>query len=176
MVGDDFQLPSIEKGMIHIFDNCSQKTICENAGEKLFAEFAVNVMELRDTKRQHGDQAYLKELIAKVRAEEGENELTKKYAEFLCSYCIHDPRRFSESEAKQLSEDPNTLFLFANKIPQDNHNNKMLFEEHSKSNPVAIVKPKYTDPWGKQIGYFTLEDMTPDRILNITKGANNPPL
>jgi GTPase SAR1 family protein len=152
MVGDDFQLPSIDKGMIHIFDNYSPKTICENAGEKLFAEFAVNVMELKDTKRQHGDQAYLKELLAKVRAEEGEKQLTKKDAEFLCSYCIHDLRRFSESEANQLSEDPNTLFLFANKIPRDNHNNKMLFEEHSQSNPVATVKTKYTDSRGKQIG------------------------
>ena len=120
-------------------------------------------------KGQHGDQAYLKELLAKVGAEEGENELTKKDAEFLCSYCIHDPPRFSESEAKQLSEDPNTLFLFASKIPRDNHNDKMLFEKHSKSNPVAIMKPKYTDPRGKQIGYFTSENMTPDRILNIGK-------
>ena len=89
-------------------------------------------MELRDIKQQHGDQAYLKELLAKVRAEEGQDQLTKKDAEFLCSYCIHDVRCFSESAVKQLSDDPNTLFLFANKIPQDNHNNKMLFEEHSQ--------------------------------------------
>jgi hypothetical protein len=152
MVGDDFQLPSIEKGMIHIFDKYSRKTVCEMVGEKLFAEFADNVMELKDTKRQHGDQAYLKELLAKVRAEEGQDQLTKKDAEFLCTYCINDPRHFSESEVNQLSEDPNTLFLFANKIPRDNHNNKMLFEEHSKSNPVATLKTKYMDSRGKQIG------------------------
>jgi hypothetical protein len=30
-----------------------------------FAEFAQNVMELKGTKQQHGDQAYLKELLVK---------------------------------------------------------------------------------------------------------------
>jgi hypothetical protein len=29
MVGDDFQLPSVEKGMIHTFDKYSNKAICE---------------------------------------------------------------------------------------------------------------------------------------------------
>jgi hypothetical protein len=95
MVGDDFQLPSVEKGMLHIFDKYSNKTVCEMTGERLFAECAQNVMELKGTKRQHGDQAYLKELLAKVRAEVGQDQLTTEDAEILCSYCIHDPRHFS---------------------------------------------------------------------------------
>jgi hypothetical protein len=88
MVGDDFQLPSVEKGMLHIFDKYSNKTICEMTGERLFAECAQNVMELKGTKQQHGDQEYLKELLAKVRAETGQDQLTREDAEFLCSYIV----------------------------------------------------------------------------------------
>jgi GTPase SAR1 family protein len=151
MVGDDFQLPSVDKGMLHIFDKYANKTICEMTGERLFAEFAMNTMKLEGTKRQHEDQAYLKELLAKVRAEEGQNQLSTEDAKFLCSYCINNIRRFSESEVRELSEDPNTLFLFANKVPRDNHNNKMLFNQHSKTNPVAVMKTRSIDSKGKQI-------------------------
>jgi hypothetical protein len=97
-------------------------------------------------------QAYLKELLSKVQTKEGQDQLSTEDAEFLCSYCFHDVRRFSESDVKQLSGDPNTLFLFADKIPWDNDNNKILFQEHSESNPVATVKTKSTDSRGKQIG------------------------
>jgi hypothetical protein len=59
---------------------------------------------------------------------------------------------FSECKVKQLSDDPNTISLFANKIPQDkNHNNKMLFEEHWQEILVAIVKTKSTDSRGKKL-------------------------
>ena len=40
MVGDDFQLPSIDKGMLRMFDRYGKKTICEMNGERIFAEFA----------------------------------------------------------------------------------------------------------------------------------------
>jgi hypothetical protein len=152
MVGDDFQLPSVDKGMLHIFDKYANKTICEMTGERLFAEFAMNTMKLEGTKRQHEDQAYLKELLAKVRAEQGGEELSTEDAKFLCSYCINNICKFSESEVSKLSEDPNTLFLFANKVPRDNHNNKMLFDQHSKTNPVAVIKTRSINSNGKQIG------------------------
>ncbi len=172
MVGDDFQLPSIDKGMLHIFDTYGNKTVCEMNGERIFSEFALNTMELQGTKRQHEDQTHLKTLLGKVRAEEGQEQLSQEDAEFLCSYCINDIRRFSETEANLLSSDPNTLFLFANKIPRDNHNNKMLFDQHSVSNPVAMVKTLCTDKHGKQIGkpaHFKADEIPETAIF--CKGA-----
>ena len=49
MVGDDFQLPSIDKGMLHMFDTYGNKTICEMNGERFFTEFALNTMSSRST-------------------------------------------------------------------------------------------------------------------------------
>ena len=45
MVGDDFQIPSIGTGMLHMFDTYGNKTICEMNGERIFTEFALNTME-----------------------------------------------------------------------------------------------------------------------------------
>jgi hypothetical protein len=56
-VGDDYQLPSIDFGAIHIFYSTSKQSFITVAGESFFLEFAENVMKLDDSKIQHGDQA-----------------------------------------------------------------------------------------------------------------------
>jgi hypothetical protein len=150
LVGDDYQLPSIDSGAIHIFDSGLKKTFATIAGESIFAEFAQNVMKLDDSKRQHGDQTRLRDLLKKLRLEESEEDkLTKEDAKFLCSFCINNLKNFSESEVQQLQDDT-TLFLFANKEPRNRWNREQLFKQHSAENPVAIMKSNITKK-GKQI-------------------------
>ena len=50
MVGDDFQLPSVDPGAIHVYDHSTSKSDCTIAGEEIFLEFALNVMSLEGTK------------------------------------------------------------------------------------------------------------------------------
>jgi hypothetical protein len=51
LVGDDYQLPSIDFGVIHIFDSSSKKSFITVAGEPILLEFAENVMKLDDSKK-----------------------------------------------------------------------------------------------------------------------------
>jgi hypothetical protein len=45
-------------------------------------------------------------------------KITKEDAKFICSFCIHNLKNFSESEVQQLQDNMN-LFLFANKDPRN---------------------------------------------------------
>jgi GTPase SAR1 family protein len=163
LVGDDYQLPSIDCGAIHIFDSSLKKSFVTIAGESIFSEFAQNVMKLDDSKRQHGDQTRLRDLLKKLRLEEdGEETITKEDAKYLCSFCINNLKNFSESEVQELQDDT-TLFLFANKEPRNRWNREQLFKQHSADNPVAIMK-SYTTKNGKQIshsGHYE-KDQIPD--------------
>jgi hypothetical protein len=66
LVGDDYQLLLIDFGAIHVFDSSSKKSFITVAGESIFLKFAENVMKLDDSKRQHGDQARLRDLLRKL--------------------------------------------------------------------------------------------------------------
>jgi hypothetical protein len=66
LVGDDYQLPSIDIGAIHIFDSSTKKCFITVAGESIFLEFAENAMKLDDSKRHHGDQTRLRDLLKKL--------------------------------------------------------------------------------------------------------------
>jgi GTPase SAR1 family protein len=171
LVGDDYQLPSIDCGAIHIFDSSLKKNFVTIAGEYIFSEFAQNVMKLDDSKRQHGDQTRLRDLLKKLRLEEdGEETITKEDAKYLCSFCINNLKNFSESEVQELQDDT-TLFLFANKEPRNRWNKEQLFKHHSAENPVAIMK-SYTTKNGKQIshsGHYE-KDRIPDSS-EICRGA-----
>jgi hypothetical protein len=71
-------------------------------------------MKLDDSKRQHGDQTRLRDLLKKLQLEEDKEEkITKEDAKFICSFCINNLKNFSESEVQQLQDDM-TSFLFAN--------------------------------------------------------------
>ncbi len=163
LVGDDYQLPSVDFGAIHIFDSSTKKSFITAAGESIFSEFAENVMKLDDSKRQHGDQTRLRDLLKKLRLQEDEEEeITKEDAQYICSFCINNLKNFSESEVQELQDDT-TLFLFANKDPRNRWNREHLFKQHSAENPVAIIH-SYTTKNGKQISHSNHyeKDQLPD--------------
>jgi hypothetical protein len=147
----DYQLPSVEPGLLYSCDAQPPANTTVATGQRLFCELAQDVMELNSSKRQHEDQAYFKELLRKLRAEEHGLEVTEEDAKFLCKFCVNDIWNFSDKERKILENNKNTVFLFVNCIYMENHNNKCLHKEHSKENPVAIIKPVSTASSGKQI-------------------------
>ena len=160
MVGDDFQLPSVDPGSIHLFDKSISKSDCTIAGEDIFIEFASNVMKLDGSKRQHEDQTRMMQLLEGLRAEEGQGSISLEDAKYLCSFCINNLENFSEQEASQLCDEDTTLFLFANRQPKENFNRLKLFKQHSQQNPVAIIKAS-TSQNGKTVSrskHFDEED------------------
>ena len=161
MVGDDFQLPSVDPGSIHLFDKSISKSDCTIAGEDIFIEFASNVMKLDGSKRQHEDQTRMMQLLEGLRAEEGQGSISLEDAKYLCSFCINNLENFSEQEASQLCDEDTTLFLFANRQPKENFNRLKLFKQHSQQNPVAIIKAS-TSQNGKTVSRSnTLMKKTP---------------
>jgi hypothetical protein len=153
LVGDDYQLPSVEPGMLYCCDTQPPANTMVATGQKLFCEFAQNVMELDSSKQQHEDQAYLKEILRKFRAEEHGPEMIEEDAKFLCQIGVNDIWNFSDNERTILENDENTLFLLTNCIPVENHNKECLHREHLKEKPVAIIKPVITASLGRQIGH-----------------------
>jgi hypothetical protein len=73
-------------------------------------------MELDSLKQQHEDQAYFKELLRKLRAEEHGPEITEEDAKFLCQFCVNDIRNFCRQGKKNL-ENADEITLFSLQIP-----------------------------------------------------------
>jgi len=115
----------------------------------LFKHFARNVVELKTSKRQHSDQDHLKSLLNKLCNQDDKNTMTLEDVKHLMCYNIDDTRYFTQQEKLQLMNQPDTLFLFANKEPRNVFNMKKLFTQHSKSNPVALICPQITGISGK---------------------------
>jgi hypothetical protein len=94
LFSDDYQLPSVEPGMLYCCDTQPPANTMITTGQKLFCELAQNVMELEGSKQQHEDQAYFKELLRELRAVEHGPEITEEDAKFLCQFCVNDIRIF----------------------------------------------------------------------------------
>ena len=141
LVGDDFQLPPVKNGAFYIQENV-KKNALNIRGDELFLDLSKCVMELTSSKRQGESEQKLLDLLAKVRMEDESLFITKDDAEFLCSYSINDIRYFTEEQANAIRNDPGTLQLFAFNEAKDEANRKKLLQQHSETNPVAIMKPK----------------------------------
>jgi hypothetical protein len=119
LVGDDYQLPSIDIRAIHIFDSSTKKGFISVAGESIFLEFAENVMKLDDSKRQHGDQTRLRDPLKKLQLEEDKEEkITKEDAKFISSFCINNLKNFSECEVQQFYKMTRPYFCLPTKIQE----------------------------------------------------------
>ena len=150
LVGDDFQLPSIDSGMIYSMEQkyveeiCGQsyhnkKPIDQQCGEDLFRQIGRDVMFLDGSKRQNKDQKHFREILEKVRCEPNGKNMTEEDAKYLNSFHLQRSD-FTADQIATLTHDPETLFLFALHAGKDACNEKMLYRDHSKHNPVAIIK------------------------------------
>ena len=65
------------------------------------------------------------------------------------------------------------MFLFATNAEKDKCNEEMLFKQHSKSNPVAVIKTKTTNKHGAQIANSSKHFSQDRQILSKTNICRN---
>jgi hypothetical protein len=178
LVGDDYQLPSVQSGMLHSVEReyteytlgqCynEKKSVLVREGETLFHEFAKDVMYLTTSKRQSKDDQHFLDLLEKTRAASDEMTLTEEDAELLSSYHLKQ-NHFKASDVKKIKESPRTLFLFATNEPKDRCNQDRLYAQHSSENPVAEIKSQITNKHGVSIGRNSKHFKSNGNILDKT--------
>lgn len=69
VIGDDYQLPSVEPGAFSIFSGSRPKSDAERLGREVFLSLGKTVLALDATKRQHETEVRLKRVIEAQRAE-----------------------------------------------------------------------------------------------------------
>jgi hypothetical protein len=144
LIGDDYQLPAVEKPASNAGLNRPCNGHLEECGYRLFLDFAQNVMELKETKRQHPSQQRLANILKSVRAENIHTTLSQEDASFLCSYNLSKMKQMNDppltTQQIKFIED-NSTYIMANKLPVANMNKYKLFTTHSSTNPVARIYP-----------------------------------
>jgi hypothetical protein len=144
--GDDGQLPPIEPGAFYALDKKSSnmgtdmlKLRCK--GEQLFLQLGKDVMQLNTSKRQDPSQLRFHRILKGLRAEKDKDTLSECDVQYLYSFLLHpDNDRFSKQEMETISE--RSTWLFANKAPRNQRNQKKMYELHSAFNPVARIYGK----------------------------------
>ena len=152
LVGDDFQLPSIDTGAFDaLISNVTElKSLLRQGsrklghmryGQLLFQEAGQKVMSLSVSKRTQSNQSYFRHLLQCLRGATPEH-LSEEDITFLASnYHIMSPK-FTEEDRKILARE--ALFLFATKQPRNIFNRIRLQETHSATNPVARIRSQTT--------------------------------
>ena len=72
LVGDDYQLPSIDNGVLSMYATNANLTLEEEIGNEHFRNLANVTMSLKESKRQHGDQERFRRILRAIRSEPGE--------------------------------------------------------------------------------------------------------
>ena len=143
LVGDDFQLPSIDEGAFYSLGKTSNKyrTPIEHEliarGMEQFWIFGQNVMSLEQTQHVLPGQMELQCTLNGVRGD-SEEQLSKADAEHLV--CLHIDNRFefTPEDIQHIKKD--ALFLFATVDAKNQHNQQALEEINTPDNPVARIK------------------------------------
>jgi hypothetical protein len=175
VIGDDYQLPSIDEGSFFCFGNrpnkkhtSSQEYFIQH-GLRQFRELGKNVMQLTSPKRVHESQDRLKSILHGVRGTT-DSSLSLDDANYLCSFHLDNKDRFNSNDKAKIEKD--ALYLYANKDPKDVHNSYALLKASSKDNPVAKLKASTTKRNGMEPGNAAHYD--PDRLpprVNLCKSA-----
>jgi hypothetical protein len=175
LIGDDYQLPSIDEGSFFCFGNrknrkhsATQEHFIQN-GLRQFLELGKNVMQLTSPKRVHESQDRLKTILHGVRGTD-DSSLSLHDANYLCSFHLDNKDRFNSNDKAKIQKD--ALYLYANKEPKDSHNSFALLKASSEDNPVAKLKASTTKRNGMAPG--NASHYEPDRIpprVNLCKTA-----
>ena len=68
--------------------------------------------------------------------------MPQRHIQLLLKYHLQDSEQFSNNEAMEILQ--TGIFISANKEPCEQHNNAMLYRNHAKTNPVAIIRAHTT--------------------------------
>jgi ABC-type dipeptide/oligopeptide/nickel transport system ATPase component len=142
MFGDDYQLPSFEKGVTFIPLTGSEHirppveyNPLSLAGQEQFLCFATDVMDLPSIKRQNDNETEFKNLLQQAR----HDDLDEHDVKHLRTFHIGDDT-WTKAELEEIQNE--ALWVFANKEPMKRHNMKMLQATTSAFNPVARIHTK----------------------------------
>ena len=144
--GDDGQLPPVDPGAFYAFEKKpsnmgNEKLNLRYRGEYLFLQLGRDVMQLKTNKRQDPSQIRFHRILKGLRAENEKDALSEDDIQYLYSFLLHpDNDRFTKEEIQTISE--RSTWLFANKAPRDQRNQKKMYELNSALNPVARIYGK----------------------------------
>lgn len=144
LVGDDYQLPAIEKGMIYSCSKERVNNVDERHGLKMFYDIGKTTFFLKHSERTLNEDSNLQRILQRSRCQPNTTHLENKDSDLLCSYHLN-LQNFSQHQIDTIQNDPRTIFLFANREPKDEFNIRRLTEIHCKENPVAVIRPIVTD-------------------------------
>lgn len=145
LVGDDYQLPSIERGCWHIRDRELYKTYSKlvQQGENAFEECAQFVMQLTGLKRQREGDDEARNLNKRLRVGYPSDDDVKK----LISLDLDNIKaKHGQALVNEIKKD--AIFLLAKNEHIVEHNFNMLAKVHSKERPVAFIRARSTGPCG----------------------------
>jgi hypothetical protein len=183
LVGDDYQLPSIDYGAIYSlpavvlvkdskFTSSAHKKVRQDGFDEFMA-IGRKVMFLDGEKRVNGGQDQFKAILRGVRCEEDENgnidELSEGNIQRLLALDLNH-KSFSLAQRKAIEAE--ATYIYANKKPRDIKNATRLKEANSSSNPVAKIKSRTVNAYGKKVGNMQHydNDRYPNQVL-ICKSA-----
>jgi hypothetical protein len=164
LIGDDYQLPppsGISKGAFHTVAEdihsslLNMNNVCSN-GCMQFRNFAEQSMELTTNHRQDSNESQIDHILSRVRTCVPTMEDAK--------VIVHDHHLGNKSPGVVKTICQGALFLFGTRAQKDEHNMKRLCEESCCSNPVAILKPRYSSNVQSKVSkshFDTRETVTP---------------
>lgn len=163
VLGDDYQLPSINPGAM---DRKVTDDKMRYAGNLRFQELMDQTMELTGSKRIQENQNETKLLNERLRL----GELSTSDIIKLRSLTLENmEEKHGKDYVSKLKKD--ALYIYAKNEKIDEHNLNMIIKNHTKENPIAILKCQSESSTGDKakIGHF--DGKKPPKSALLIRGA-----
>lgn len=136
LVGDDFQLPSIDPGATRAHTITPKQSKQHDLGNNLFQMFAKDVMDLGYNKRIRKDQSESRGLVDRLRI--GETRDPSDITKLMALDLANIKRMYGAEEVETIKAQ--ALYLYANNLPIAEHNLRAVCAIPSATNPLAVIK------------------------------------
>lgn len=146
LVGDDHQLPGTGEGAMCALTKRGDKTMADK-GRKVLRDCAKHVLELKTSRRITGNKAIDKQLIEKIRVREALTEA--EVSKLLNLHIDKLQQRITKEEFDEIKA--KAMYLFYRNKPRIRHNLQMIYNQHSSTNPIAVIRAKSTGSTGRGI-------------------------
>jgi PIF1-like helicase len=171
MVGDDYQLPSINPGAFyarakdqHVGNAKRASATMQQLGFEEFEKMGKQVVYLKGEKRVNADQDDFKRILRAVRCEDESTQMTTPDTNRLLELHLSHTSFSTEQRRAIRSE---AMYIFANREPRDELNARMLKLLNDTGIPVAKISSKTINSHGKIVNnnaHFN-QDRHPAKIL-----------
>ena len=149
LVGDDYQLPPVIDVGASGCCACDLKPSLNpfkrkmvQAGLDLFRMFGLNTIKLQTSKRILNSQDFLVSCLKGVRGDT-KCGLSSQQIQKMMRYHINSPE-WTMDKVEQVTNNAQTIHLFATNSNKNDHNQKQLELTHSREKPVAVIRSTTT--------------------------------